>query len=91
MLNSAFDEWSSSSADFYPAELRNETDKINGVVYANVNNGVYRAGFATTQHAYEEAFVALFRTLDEIEGRLSNHRYLAGARLTEADWRLSTT
>lgn len=91
MLNSTFDEWSSSSVDFYPAELRNEIDEINGVVYANVNNGVYRAGFATTQHAYEEAFVALFRTLDEIEGRLSNHRYLAGARLTEADWRLFTT
>ena len=91
MLNSAFDEWSDSSLDFYPADLRVEIDRINTVVYDNVNNGVYKCGFATTQQAYEESFDALFKTLDELEARLSHHRYLVGARLTEADWRLFTT
>src|SRR6202011_3940608 len=66
-------------------------DDINAVVYATVNNGVYRAGFATTQEAYEEAFSALFATLDALNARLSRQRYLAGNRLTEADWRLFTT
>ena len=74
-----------------PAPLRAEIDKINTLVYENINNGVYRAGFATSQEAYEEAFRALFAALDEIEQRLSRQRYLAGREVTEADWRLFTT
>jgi putative glutathione S-transferase len=91
MLNGAFDAFTDDRTDYYPADLRDEIDRINAVVYDNVNNGVYRAGFATTQQAYEEAFTALFATLDELEQRLSSRRYLAGPRLTEADWRLFTT
>jgi glutathionyl-hydroquinone reductase len=91
MLNGAFDEWGDATLDFYPPELRAEIDRINPVVYDTVNNGVYRCGFATTQAAYEEAFDALFRTLGELESRLSRQRYLAGDRITEADWRLFTT
>jgi putative glutathione S-transferase len=91
MLNGAFDAFTDDRTDYYPADLRDEIDRINAVVYDNVNNGVYRAGFATTQQAYEEAFTALFATLDELEQHLSARRYLAGPRLTEADWRLFTT
>ena len=91
MFNSAFDAFTKVRHDFYPAELRTEIDRTNARVYENVNNGVYRAGFATTQEAYEEAFGALFAALDEIETRLSRQRYLAGGTLTEADWRLFTT
>ena len=91
MLNDAFDEWGDATLDLYPEELRNEIDSINTLVYDNINNGVYKAGFATTQEAYEEAFKALFKALDEVEERLSRQRYLAGNRLTEADWRLFTT
>jgi glutathionyl-hydroquinone reductase len=91
MLNSAFDEWGDAAVDLYPENLREEIDRINARVYADVNNGVYRCGFSITQHAYEEAFDTLFRTLDEIEQRLSHQRYLAGEVLTEADWRLFTT
>jgi glutathionyl-hydroquinone reductase len=91
MLNSAFDAFTDVRTDYYPAELRPEIDRINELVYATVNNGVYRAGFATTQAAYEEAARALFATLDQIEGRLSRQRYLAGRQITEADWRLFTT
>jgi putative glutathione S-transferase len=91
MLNSAFDEWGASGIDFYPREARGEIDRINAEVYDNVNNGVYKAGFATMQHAYESAFDALFVTLDGIETLLSSRRYLAGDRVTEADWRLFTT
>jgi glutathionyl-hydroquinone reductase len=91
MLNSAFDQWGNASVDFYPRELRAEIDRVNAVIYPNVNNGVYRCGFATSQEAYEEAFDALFATLDELDSRLSRQRYLAGARLTEADWRFFTT
>jgi glutathionyl-hydroquinone reductase len=91
MLNSAFNEFGDRDSDFYPEELRAEIDAINAIVYPNINNGVYRAGFATTQEAYEEAFAQLFGALDEIEIRLSKQRYLAGNRLTEADWRLFTT
>ena len=90
MFNSAFDAFTDVRTDYYPAHLRGEIDRINARVYDNVNNGVYRAGFATTQEAYEEAFLALFATLDEIEATLSKQRYLVGA-LTEADWRLFTT
>lgn len=91
MLNSTFNEFGNQDFDFYPVELREEIDAINAVVYPNINNGVYRAGFATTQEAYEEAFTQLFGALDEIEERLSRQRYLAGSHLTEADWRLFTT
>jgi putative glutathione S-transferase len=91
MLNSAFDEFGDASLDYYPAELREEIDAINAVIYKNVNNGVYRAGFATSQEAYEEAFRALFNTLDELDSRLDEQRFLMGDPLTEADWRLFTT
>jgi len=91
MLNSEFDEWGDPTVDLYPEDLRERIDEVNDLVYRNVNNGVYRAGFATTQEAYEEAFDALFATLDEIDRRLADSRYLAGDRVTEADWRLFTT
>jgi putative glutathione S-transferase len=91
MFNSAFDEFGDASLDFYPEELREEIDAINQVVYETVNNGVYRAGFARTQEAYEEAFRALFNTLDELDAKLDEQRFLAGDRLTEADWRFFTT
>jgi putative glutathione S-transferase len=91
MLNSAFDAFTDVRTDYYPQELRDEIDRINDFVYDNVNNGVYRAGFARHQEAYEEAFLALFAALDRLEARLSGQRYLTGAKLTEADWRLFTT
>jgi putative glutathione S-transferase len=91
MLNSAFDAFTDVRTDYYPPELREEIDRINDLVYPNVNNGVYRAGFATTQAAYEEAARALFSALDQIEERLSRQRYLVGHQITEADWRLFTT
>lgn len=91
MFNSAFDAWGDATPDFYPLPLRAEIDQINDIVYRTVNNGVYRCGFATTQAAYDEAFDALFETLDMLEDRLSANRYLLGSTLTEADWRLFTT
>jgi glutathionyl-hydroquinone reductase len=91
MLNSAFDEWGSREVNFLPAHLRARVDEINAYVYDNVNNGVYKSGFATTQAAYETAFDALFAALDRIETELAGQRYLAGNELTEADWRLFTT
>jgi len=91
MFNSAFDGLTGNSEDFYPEHLRSEIDAINQEVYAKVNNGVYRCGFATTQKAYEEAFDALFDSLDLLEARLDQQRYLVGERLTESDWRLFTT
>jgi putative glutathione S-transferase len=91
MLNSAFNEFGDASLDLYPEGLRGEIDEINALVYPNINNGVYRAGFATTQEAYEEAFGQLFNALDKIEERLSRQRYLVGNQITEADWRLFTT
>ncbi len=91
MLNSAFDEWGDAGIDFYPQSLRREIDALNEKIYPAVNNGVYRAGFATTQEAYEEAYGELFAMLDVLEDRLSRQRCLTGARLTEADWRLFTT
>jgi glutathionyl-hydroquinone reductase len=91
MLNSAFDALTDDRTDYYPADVREEIDRINDLVYSTVNNGVYRAGFATTQSAYEEAARTLFATLDQIEVRLSRQRYLVGRRITEADWRLFTT
>jgi glutathionyl-hydroquinone reductase len=91
MLNSAFDRVGAEGPDLYPQPLRPAIDAINAKVYATVNNGVYRSGFATTQEAYDEAVSALFVTLDELEERLSRQRYLTGDRITEADWRLFTT
>jgi len=91
MFNSAFDALTDVRTDYYPAALRGEIDRINDLVYPNINNGVYRAGFATTQEAYEEAYRALFAALDQVETRLSTQRYLVGKTLTEADWRLFTT
>ena len=91
MLNSAFDEFGDATLDFYPEQLRGEIDALNDLIYPNINNGVYRAGFATTQDAYEEAFGQLFNTLDKLEDKLSTQRYLTGSNLTEADWRLFTT
>lgn len=93
MLNSAFNRLDGVNAtlDFYPEKLRPEIDRINKVVYDGINNGVYKAGFATTQAAYEDAVTALFDELDSVEARLASQRYLAGERLTEADWRLFTT
>ncbi|WP_305845066.1 glutathione S-transferase family protein [Photobacterium leiognathi] len=91
MLNSAFDDVGAVKVDFYPQTLRQQVDELNDFVYANINNGVYRAGFATTQEAYDEAVIALFDTLEVIEQRLSTQRYLLGDHITEADWRLFTT
>ena len=91
MLNSAFDEWGDASVDLFPAGFHEEIDAVNERIYPSINNGVYRAGFATTQSAYEEAFDILFAALDEMEEKLSQRRYLVGDRLTEADIRLFTT
>ncbi len=92
MLNGAFDGFAEHpELDFYPEALRPAIDEVNESVYHKVNNGVYKAGFATRQEAYEEAFEALFDTLDDLESRLAGQRYLVGDRLTEADWRLFTT
>lgn len=91
MFNSAFNALTGNERDFYPQSLRSEIDEVNEFVYHNINNGVYRAGFATTQEAYTEAFDDLFAALDKIEQRLSANRYLVGDTLTEADWRLFTT
>lgn len=91
MFNSAFDGITGNGDDYYPADLRAEIDKVNARIYDTVNNGVYRAGFATAQKAYDIAAHELFESLDWLEERLSQSRYLLGARITEADWRLVTT
>ena len=91
MLNSEFAAIGADPVDFYPAHLRSEIDRINEEVYANVNNGVYRCGFARSQAAYEVAYDALFATLDALEARLGRQRYLVGRQITEADWRLFPT
>jgi putative glutathione S-transferase len=91
MLNSAFDGIGAAPGDYYPEPLRTEIDAVNARVYDNFNNGVYKAGFAGSQEAYDEAVVPLFETLDWLEARLSRADYLVGNRLTEADWRLFTT
>ncbi len=93
MFNSAFDRLDGVRADldFYPEALRAEIDAVNERVYDTVNNGVYKSGFATSQEAYEEAVTALFDSLDWLEEKLGQHRFLAGDRITEADWRLFTT
>lgn len=91
IFNSAFNELTGNKLDFYPLELRNEIDAFNTTIYDNINNGVYRCGFATTQTAYESAFTTLFAELDRLEHHLASNRFLLGDRLTEADWRLFTT
>ncbi len=91
ILNTAFDDLTGSRLDLYPEPLRAEIDQLNERIYPHVNNGVYRAGFASTQKAYETAFDELFSELDALEQRLADHRYLTGEYLTEADWRLFTT
>jgi len=91
MLNSAFDAFTNVHTDYYPKELRAEIDRLNDLIYPNINNGVYRTGFATAQAAYEQAFRNVFDALDEIEQILSTKRYLTGSTITEADWRLFPT
>jgi putative glutathione S-transferase len=91
MFNSAFDGITGNTRDFWPVALRDEIEEVNARVYDTVNNGVYRAGFATKQSAYEEAARGVFATFDWLEDRLSRRRYLLGENLTEADWRLATT
>jgi len=91
MFNSAFDGLTGNDLDFWPEARRDEIEEINSFVYDNVNNGVYRSGFATSAKAYEEAVHRLFNALDTLEDRLTTNRYLLGAALTEADWRLFTT
>jgi putative glutathione S-transferase len=92
MLESAFARFQRPGApDLYPVELRTEIDELNDEVFHNVNNGVYKAGMSQTQEAYEEAFDALFATLDGLEDRLDGHDFLIGDRLTEADVRLYPT
>ena len=91
MFNSAFDAVGARAGDYYPELLREEIDALNERVYDTVNNGVYKSGFATTQDAYEEAVGPLFESLDWLDERLSTRRYLTGAAITEADWRLFTT
>ena len=91
MLNSAFNHLTGNDDDYYPQSLQKEIDEVNAWIYQDVNNGVYRTGFATTQTAYEEAFEKLFSALEELDKRLAYQRYLVGDTLTEADWRLFTT
>ncbi|MBY7895425.1 glutathione S-transferase family protein [Vibrio fluvialis] len=91
MFNSAFNGLTGNDDDYYPQHLRPLIDEWNTFIYPNINNGVYRCGFATTQEAYEEAYDSLFDALDKVEVHLATHRYLAGSVITEADWRLFTT
>jgi putative glutathione S-transferase len=91
MLNSAFDGIGATVGDYYPETLQTEIDALNDDIYPHINNGVYRAGFASTQEAYDEAVTQLFDALDRLEMRLATNRYLTGDALTEADWRLFTT
>jgi len=91
MFNSAFNKVTGNTLDCYPAAMRAEINEVNERIYHSVNNGVYKSGFATTTEAYQEAVTALFDSLDWLEERLSNQRYLVGDQITEADWRLFTT
>lgn len=91
MLNSEFHEFATNNYDFYPADLRTEIEELNKLIYERVNNGVYLAGFASKQLPYERAAKRLFKTLDQLDERLATRRYLAGQRMTEADWRLFPT
>ncbi|TMV58756.1 glutathione S-transferase family protein, partial [Thioclava sp. BHET1] len=91
MFNSAFDDLTGNRDDYWPEDLRAAIEPVNARIYETVNNGVYRAGFATEQAPYDEAVHKLFDSLDWLETRLGEGRYLMGDRLTEADWRLFTT
>ncbi|HXH02491.1 MAG TPA: glutathione S-transferase family protein [Candidatus Competibacteraceae bacterium] len=91
MLNSAFDAWGDAAVDCYPEPLRQEIDELNAWIYRDINNGVYRAGFAATQGAYERGYERLFAALDELETRLTRQPFLLGEQPTEADWRLFPT
>jgi len=91
MLNSEFNAITGDRTELYPRALRAEIDAVNERIYPNVNNGVYRAGFAKSQTAYEQAYDGLFATLDWLELRLSHQRYMVGHQITEADWRLFPT
>lgn len=91
MFNSAFDGLTGNTLDFWPVDQRDAIEEVNQRIYSNVNNGVYKCGFATTQDAYDAAVHPLFDTLDWLEDRLSENRYLMGDAMTEADWRLFTT
>ncbi len=91
MFNSAFNEITGNHDDYWPAALRRDIENVNQDIYDNINNGVYKAGFATSPAAYEDAVAALFAALDRMEARLHRQRYLLGAQITEADWRFFTT
>ena len=91
MFNGEFDRFTDSRIDLYPRDLRDEIDTLNTYLYENVNDGVYRAGFATAQHAYDRAARRLFGALDVLETRLAHQRYLFGSRIVETDWRLFVT
>ena len=91
MFNSGFRDHTEVSYDYYPEHLHSEIDRINDFVYSHLNNGVYRAGFARSQEAYDDAAKKVFMCLDQMEGWLADRRYLAGGRITEADWRAFPT
>ena len=91
MLNREFDRWTESRIDLYPEDLRSQIDELNAFIYEHVNNGVYRAGFATSQNAYEGAVRRLFEALDILDARVAKQRYLFGSRIVETDWRLFVT
>lgn len=91
MFNSAFDDLTSNRTNYWPASEHEAIEEVNARIYSNINNGVYRSGFATTQSAYDEAVTALFETFDWLEKRLATNRYLMGPKITEADWRLVPT
>ena len=91
MFNSVFNRFGDASVDLFPAEIAREQDELSQLIYDNVNNGVYKAGFAMTQKSYEKAARVLFQALDQLEGRLTDRRYLFGDRIVEADWRLFCT
>ncbi len=91
MFNQAFKKYTESQLDLYPKDLQENIDEMNAFIYEHINNGVYRAGFATTQPAYEQAVKQLFAALDQVESRLSTRRYLFGTRIVETDWRLFAT
>src|SRR5678815_5819525 len=91
MFDAAFAAFTRNDVDLYPIALRPQIDEVNAFVYDNINNGVYRCGFATEQAAYERAFERLFSALDQVEARLAQQAWLVGDAPTEADWRLFTT
>lgn len=91
MFNSAFDEFTNEATDYYPDDLRSAIDEVNELTYRHINNGVYKAGYAMSQEAYDAEIVPMFETLDKLDEMLSGQRYLAGDKVTEADWRLFPT